>query len=542
MEFPRCPVCHTIVDHLITEFHGDAEHAVVSKLQQRHKEWEPETGLCARCFTLNEYETVAEHFKDITRGSLYRVRLGNEFALLPTPLRMDADPRFAGRGVTIAFIDAGFTPHPDLTKPAQRIAALVDCTDERKPRSYFNAPHPESWHGTMTSVTAAGSGHLSNGLYRGIASEAGVVLIKVMDTRSKRISTADIHRGMQWAIANRKRFNIRVISISVGGDPPDISSPQPLIESVAEAVELGIVVIAAGGNNPEQVLVPPASAPDAITVGGIDDHNQLGRELRSLYHSSFGRTEDGGLKPEIVAPAMWIAGPILPKSEQYREAHALFRILNATARSAPGLIRKYARDIPTPAAPGEYQSWARALIREREYVHPCFKNMDGTSLAAPIVSSIVAQMIEANPALSPRRIREILLETAMPLTNEPDERQGHGMPTARAAVQRALDDIRFSSGIHTPSTGAVCFRIMHPSAHSVGVAGDFNGWDSSRTLLYERAPGEWIRLVRLPVPGTYAYKFVIDGKEWMGDPSNVNRRDDGYGGTNSIVCTGNDHH
>jgi len=40
----------------------------------------------------------------------------NDF-VLPTPLRMDADERFTGRGVTIAFLDSGFHAHPDLTRP-----------------------------------------------------------------------------------------------------------------------------------------------------------------------------------------------------------------------------------------------------------------------------------------------------------------------------------------------------------------------------------------------------------------------------------------
>src|SRR5258708_29256845 len=46
----------------------------------------------------------------------------NDF-VLPTPLRMDADERFTGRGITIAFLDSGFYAHPDLTTPNSRILA-----------------------------------------------------------------------------------------------------------------------------------------------------------------------------------------------------------------------------------------------------------------------------------------------------------------------------------------------------------------------------------------------------------------------------------
>lgn len=42
------------------------------------------------------------------------------FGAIPTRLRLHADPRFSGRGVTIAVVDVGFYPHPDLTQPANR--------------------------------------------------------------------------------------------------------------------------------------------------------------------------------------------------------------------------------------------------------------------------------------------------------------------------------------------------------------------------------------------------------------------------------------
>jgi hypothetical protein len=49
------------------------------------------------------------------------------FGALPTPLRLHADPRYDGRGVTLALVDSGFYPHPDLTQPRNRIRAWVDA-------------------------------------------------------------------------------------------------------------------------------------------------------------------------------------------------------------------------------------------------------------------------------------------------------------------------------------------------------------------------------------------------------------------------------
>ncbi len=50
-----------------------------------------------------------------------------------------------------------------------------------------------------------------------------------------------------------------------------------------------------------------------IAVGGYDDGNDPERKRLALYCSSFGVTADGLVKPEIIAPAMWVAAPILPR-------------------------------------------------------------------------------------------------------------------------------------------------------------------------------------------------------------------------------------
>ncbi len=540
MVFPRCPLCHEVVHHLVTTYRGSAERAVIRKLATRNSDWDPAGGLCERCLFLNEYDTIAEHFVDVRRGSLFRLRLRNEFALLPTPLRMDADPRCTGRGVTIAFIDAGFYPHPDLLRPRKRILAIVDVTDEEKSAHYFRVPHPESWHGTMTSVTAVGSGHLSRGLYRGIASDARVVLIKVMDTRTGRITSENIERGIRWVVDHREDYGIGIISVSVGGDEADVVSPEPLHEALETAVRKGIVVVAAGGNTPDRDLVPPASSPFAITVGGLDDRNQLRREFHALYHSTYGRTPEGVQKPEIIAPAIWVAGPILPQTDQFRESRALFRLLHSSQRTMAQIIRKCSRDLPEIPESGDLRAWARRIIVEREYVHPAFKSMDGTSLAAPIVTSIIAQMLEVNPQLTPHQVREILLDSAVPLEHAHREQQGSGIPSARAVVRAALEAGAPGAypGVQVDTEHIHPFAFFffhHPSAQSVTLAGEFNNWNTEDAPLFERSPGEWVRCVKLPGRGTFAYKYVVNGHEWVTDPYNEHREPDGHGGFNSTL-------
>jgi len=99
--------------------------------------------------------------------------------VLPTPLRMDADDRFRGRGVTIAFLDSGFYAHPDLTTPTNRILAYHSIFAADGDVTSLETNDVASWHGMMTSVVATGNGGLVAGFYRGIASEANVVLVKI---------------------------------------------------------------------------------------------------------------------------------------------------------------------------------------------------------------------------------------------------------------------------------------------------------------------------------------------------------------------------
>jgi len=67
-----------------------------------------------------------------------------------------------------------------------------------------------------------------------------------------------------------------------------------------------------------------------------------------------------------------------------------------------------------------------------------YKYVDGTSFAAPIVSSLVAQMLEANPSLTPQQIKRILISTAERLPQYEVDRQGWGVVDPRRAVERAL--------------------------------------------------------------------------------------------------------
>ncbi|HEU4933968.1 MAG TPA: S8 family serine peptidase, partial [Pyrinomonadaceae bacterium] len=196
----------------------------------------------------------------------------NRFAVIPTGLRLNADPQYTGKGVTIAFLDSGFYPHPDLVETSNRVLFYKDITEERVALSTSGPAESWQWHGTQTSVVAAGNGYLSDGVYKGLANESQLVLVKV--SRNGRITEENIARGIKWIIANRERFNIRVLNISLGGDE-DVPCTRSIIDQAAEeAIRVGIVVVAAAGNSDDARSIPPANSPLVITVGGYHDNNE----------------------------------------------------------------------------------------------------------------------------------------------------------------------------------------------------------------------------------------------------------------------------
>lgn len=361
--------------------------------------------------------------------------------ILPVADRLHAEPAYAGRGVTIAFIDSGFYAHPDLTTPRDRILAYHDLFSPGAGREALERPDASSWHGMMTSVVAAGSGALSSGRFRGIASESEVVLVKVGS--SSRIVHDDIRRGIAWVIDNHTRYNIRVLNISCGGDYEESYLTDGLSRAADDATRCGIVVVAAAGNAGHDAVhnvLPPASAPSVIAVGGLDDGGA--GELGWHYHSSYGLTLDGLQKPEIIAPAMWVAAPILPGTPTSAAAQLLARLEEARDEELGALLAAHAGvDPDLDAIAGREPYLVRQLVaakwRDQKVLSGHYKHVDGTSFAAPIVSSVVAQMLEANPRLRPQQCRRILMQTARGLPGIALERQGWGVVQPRAAVAAA---------------------------------------------------------------------------------------------------------
>ena len=363
---------------------------------------------------------------------------------LPVPVRMDADERFTGRGVTIAFLDSGFYAHKDLTEPVNRIVAYHNIFSPADDVSSLEMHDVASWHGMMTSVVAAGNGHLSDGLYRSIAPAAKVVLVKIGKTG--RIPESNIETGLRWVLANKDKYSIRIVNISAGGDFEQSYLDNTLCQLVEEVVKAGLAVVCAVGNAglaPGHPVLPPASSPAAISVGGLDDQNSLDRARRGMYRSSYGPTIDGLQKPEVIAPGIWVAGPILPQTPTAAEAHLYAELdaaaddqLNEIILAHAGVDRQIdeARELPVPLL----RQLISIKLREGNVINEHYKFVDGTSFASPIVASIAACMLEANSKLTPQAIKRILIDTAERVPEVEVERQGWGVVVPRKAVEMAL--------------------------------------------------------------------------------------------------------
>lgn len=467
----------------------------------------------------------------------------NRFAVIPTALRLQADAERTGRGVTIALIDSGFYPHPDLTEPVNRIVTAVDVTQSDYRLELNGRPHDWDWHGTQTSVVAAGNGRLADGTYRSLAPDSQVVLVKASD-RGK-ITEENIARGLEWVVQNKALYNIRVVSISLGGDE-DVPYETNIVDQAAEAaVQAGLVVIVAAGNSgctDRPKPVPPANSPSVITVGGYSDNNQLHNQNLDLYCSSYGVTADGFLKPEIIAPAIWVAAPILPGTVHYNRAEALSQIAAAPDFQLAALVRELWQTAELPQAlhyetPEKIRAEVEALLRENKIVATHYQHVDGTSFAAPIVASVVAQMLEANPDLTPTTVKQILIATADRIPGAPLVRQGYGVMNARRAVDYAGREMhRLAHEQFQPprvEAGKIVFCYHNDAAERVMLAGDFNNWNAVQ-LRFARTNGIWRAEIPAPPPGRYHYKFVVDDR-WLDDPSNGLKATDNYGGFNSVL-------
>ena len=543
-----CPLCNDAVDKLLWRFHSDSEQIILEKIKLHKPGWADKDGICSRCLDYFNTEILMEQKILPEIGPYFPVKSADDFIILPTPLRVNTSPKYSGKGITICFIDSGFYLHPDLVKNNNRIKTIIDITDPKRTTKYFSQPHNESWHGTMTSVVCAGDGHLSKGLYKGIASDASLVLLKVMNEEGK-ITTENIAKALQWVRNNYSKYGIQIINMSLGDDATGMWADSAVDLLAEELIARGITIVAAVGNDDKAAIKPPANSPHVIAVGGWDDNNCLNGDDNKLYHSSFGKTEDELYKPELIANAIWIAAPILPGTTEQKTAQALFELQQTTDDE---LLEQFSvlhdkAGINYDEANKQDISFTRKKIVDKiqqcKCISPHYMHVDGTSFAAPIVSAVIAQLLEIDPQLTPKQIRTILFSTAKRLPGFPVEQQGYGVVHPGKAIIKTLQNYfsmkQHASPFINKRKKAIEFYIQNPCASHVALAGSFNNWSHDALLMEPQKNGLWkIEIPMLP-KGTYEYKFFIDDKVWMEDIDNPYRQPDGLNGFNSVLMIEN---
>lgn len=494
---------------------------VIAYIQRHNPDWRVEHGACPAYVQQMLLEILLSEGRAAFQETVqtqWPLDAEAAFGAIPTPLRLHADPRFTGQNTTIALIDSDFYPHPDLTRPHNRIRAFVDATTDPVRSVQFNrddeprwpdwdASHALQWHGTMTATVAAGNGWLSHGLYRGLASDADLILIRAYEAGVGITDTAII-RALTWIRDNADAHNIRVVNLSVSGDAaPEPNNP--LDNLIHDLVQCGLSVTAAAGNDGVRQLVPPASSPSALTIGGVDDENDFSDETLRLWHSNYGEGSTGGLKPELVAPSIWVVAPVLPGTDVAREAQDLFEQRG--------------------------ESHAEERIAQLKLITPYYQHVDGTSFAAPIVASTIACMLEANSDLSPQLVRQSLMDTATPIPDVSSNRQGKGVLQAGLAVARATEEGHTFEPFASPVVrdGRTQFLLHAHDVQRVVVYGSWDGWQKpleASTI----EDGLWLVYYDGELQDV-EYKFLINERVWLDDPLNPHKRHDAFGGYNSVI-------
>ncbi|MCW1967390.1 MAG: S8 family peptidase [Anaerolineae bacterium] len=274
------------------------------------------------------------------------------------------DRGLTGKGVTIAQLDSG-------------VSALAEVFDNRilATATYSGTTGSSGWdyygHGSHVSGIMIGSGKSSGGKYIGMAPEANLVSVRVSENDGT-IRVSNVISGMQWLLANKTKYNIRAVNISLNSSVMESYLTSPLCAAAEILWFNGIVVVTSAGNaGTKGALYPPANDPFVITVGAVDDKGTTSiTDDTMATFSAYGTTLDGVVKPDLVAPGVKIVGGLASLGNKLSMAHP------------------------------------------ENVVDSLFFRMSGTSMAAPVVTGAVALLLQDEPNLTPDQVKYRLTSTA----------------------------------------------------------------------------------------------------------------------------------
>ncbi|MDQ4125052.1 MAG: S8 family peptidase, partial [Actinomycetota bacterium] len=295
-----------------------------------------------------------------------------------------------GGGTTVALLDTGvYAGHPDLS------GRVVHCEDLSH-ESGTEAHCADTFgHGTFMAGLIAGNGTASNGKYTGAAPGARIVSVKAAGFDGA-TDVSTVLAGIQWIVAHKDVYGIRVMNLSLGTDSAQDYRLSPLNYAVERAWASGIVVVVSAGNSGPgaETVMKPGDDPYVITVGASNDEGSMatGDDLVPVF-SSRGPTRANGLaKPDVVSPGV-----------------------HTVSLRSPG-----------SAIDQQYGSTAA--------VDDLYFKGTGTSMATATVSGIVAQLLQDEPGLTPDQVKARLTGTARAIAERDRMRVGAGLVDAYAAV------------------------------------------------------------------------------------------------------------
>jgi len=293
----------------------------------------------------------------------------------------------SGAGVGVAVLDTGVYPHEDLNG---RIVAWQDYVNSQ------TSPYDDNGHGTHVAGIIAGDGSASvaggySVRFWGVAPGANLIGVKVLDAAGAGV-VSDVVAGIDWCIAHKATYNIRVINLSLEHPAAESYTTDPLCQAVERAWQAGIVVVTAAGNrgrlDPNDPNSPPAymtidspgNDPYVITVGATNTYGTLSAtdDTITSFSGHAPTRFDHILKPDLVAPGNQVVSLLAPGA--YLDSIAPQNEVPAATYSGSGPTRYFV--------------------------------LSGTSVAAPMVAGAAALMIEQDPTLTPDTIKARLMVSA----------------------------------------------------------------------------------------------------------------------------------
>jgi serine protease AprX len=334
-----------------------------------------------------------------------------------------------GTGVGVAVVDTGVDGSlPDFASKdhgsSRVVASAVANADATTATDSYG-------HGTDVAGIIAGngdnrgSGDPLHGQYIGVAPNANLISIKVSDETGK-ATVLDVIYGLQFAVAHQSQFNIRVINLSLDSTTPQSYKTDPLDAAVEAAWMHGIVVVTAAGNRgtaSDAVQYSPANDPYAITVGGVDENgsgNPNGDTIASW--SSQGTTQDGLQKPDVYAPGDHIVSVLAPSST-------------------------FATSCPT------------CIIGNGQYIQT-----SGTSMAAPMISGLVADLLQIHPNWTPDQVKGALTNSGA--TDNSSFQEPNGVKAALLWNPPLADQGLTANTLVSATTGNINYNLSSWSLSS----------------------------------------------------------------------------